>query len=88
MDIWVETTEDNLRYLHKAFINLGYQEKSCNEAIVHLQKDHLIKDSNYAIRQSPDSGRHISLLPRIPLHSMRGYKDVIPQSGIPAGLNL
>jgi hypothetical protein len=44
MDIWVETTEDNLRYLHKAFINLGYQEKSCNEAIVHLQKDHLIKD--------------------------------------------
>ena len=43
LDLWVDIKENNLEKLFHAFISMGYNHSSCEEAITALRKDHLIK---------------------------------------------
>lgn len=43
LDLWVDIKEYNLENLFHAFISMGYNHSSCEEAITALRKDHLIK---------------------------------------------
>jgi hypothetical protein len=43
LDLWVDIKENNLENLFHTFINMGYNQSSCEEAITALRKDHLIK---------------------------------------------
>ena len=43
LDLWVDKKENNLEKLFNAFISMGYNQSSCEEAITSLRKDHLIK---------------------------------------------
>jgi predicted nucleotidyltransferase len=43
LDLWVDIKENNLEKLFHAFISMGYNHSSCEEAITALRKDHLIR---------------------------------------------
>ena len=43
MDIWVSTSENNLKKLFDSLLSLGYEESNCSNAITNLRDNHMIK---------------------------------------------
>lgn len=43
MDIWVDTTQENLNRLFGAFVALGYNHENSKTAVVYLREKHMIR---------------------------------------------